>query len=132
MKVNGKPLPEREELGDSDPNLWEKSPDGKPRDPWQATRFVYLIHPGTGEAFTFSTSSFGGRDAVINLADSIARVRSAGHAGAVPIVALEAAPMKTQYGRKSKPVFKICDWKAGGPELGAALPPPQDEAEIPF
>src|SRR5262249_28279145 len=89
MKVSGKPLPNREELGDTDPEKWEFGPDEKPRrDPWQATRFIYLVHPETGEAFTFSTSSFGGRETVINLADSIARVRSAGHAAAVPVVAL--------------------------------------------
>jgi hypothetical protein len=116
MKASGLPLPDREELGDSDPTQWELGPDKKtPRDPWQRTRFVYLVDPDTAEAFTFSTASWGGREAVINLADAIARVRSAHpNATAMPIVALEAAPMLTKFGKKSKPVFKIIGWKAAG------------------
>jgi len=58
MRQNGKPLPDREELGNTDPTSWELMPDGNtPRDPWQSTRFVYLVNPDTAEAFTFSTSS---------------------------------------------------------------------------
>src|SRR6516165_1395381 len=55
----GESLPEREELGDNDETAWEAGLDGKPRDPWQNTRFVYLVDPKTQEAFTFSTSSWG-------------------------------------------------------------------------
>ena len=68
------------------------------RDPWQSTRFVHLIDPQTAEAFTFSTSSFGGRDCVINLADQIKRMRGK-HPDAVPLVELGAAPMTTKYGK---------------------------------
>jgi hypothetical protein len=119
LRQPGTPMPEREDLGDSDQEQWELGPDKKPRDPWANTRFVYLISPDTAEAFTFSTSSWGGREAVINLGDAIARMRSA-HPNAMPIVALEAAPMPTKFGRKSKPIFKIIGWKALGskaPEL---------------
>lgn len=111
LRQSGSKMPEREELGSTDESLWEAGPDKRPKDPWQNTRFVYLVDPMTAEAFTFSTSSFGGREAVINLGDAIARMRSA-HPDAMPIVALEAAPMMTRYGRKSKPTFKIVGWKA--------------------
>jgi hypothetical protein len=125
MRQPGKKLPERDALGDLDQAQWEIAPDGKTkRDPWANTRFVYLIDPKTAEAFTFSTSSWGGREAVTLLGDSIARMRVA-HPTAMPIVALEAAPMMTKYGRKSKPVFKIVGWKSVGskaPEL-EHLPP---------
>jgi hypothetical protein len=119
MREAGKPLPDREELGDLDQTKWEIGPDGKtPRDPWQSTRFVYLVCPDTAEAFTFSTSSWGGREAVINLGDAIARMRCA-HPNATPIVALEAGPMVTRFGRKSKPVFRIVDWRSVGGEAQA-------------
>jgi len=138
MRQAGKPLPDREELGSTDPTSWELMPDRKtPRDPWQSTRFVYLVDPDTAEAFTFSTSSFGGHEAVRNLADSIARVRSA-HPGALPIVSLEAAAMHTRYGRKSKPLFRIVGWKATGSAgvWDAQLPPPaqhpQECDELPY
>ena len=86
-------------------------PDGKVRDPWQSTRFVHLIDPQTAEAFTFSTSSLGGRDCVINLADQIKRMRGK-HPDAVPVVELGAAPMSTKYGRKSKPTLKVVGWRS--------------------
>jgi hypothetical protein len=113
MRVPGKRLPEREELADTDEEQWEAGPDGKPRDPWQNTRFVYLVDPLTAEAFTFSTASWGGRHAVSDLADQIGRVRFA-RPGAVPVVELHAAPMLTKFGKKSKPQFKVVDWRGGG------------------
>jgi hypothetical protein len=111
LRQPGAKLPEREELPDLDQIQWEKDAAGQYKDPWANTRFVYLLDPLSAEAFTFSTSSFGGREAVINLGDAVARMRSV-HPDAMPIVNLEAAPMSTRYGRKSKPVFKIVGWKA--------------------
>jgi hypothetical protein len=129
LREAGTRMPEREELGDLDQALWETGPDQKPRDPWRSTRFIYLIDPNTAEAFTFSTSSWGGREAVINLGDAIARMRVA-HPDAMPIVALEAAPMMTRYGRKSKPSFKIVGWKAVGGEVQEVRQlPPQTAAQ---
>jgi hypothetical protein len=111
LRQPGQKLAEREELPDLEQLKWEKGPDGQYRDPWQSTRFVYLIDPKTAEAFTFSTSSWGGREAVINLGDAIARMRSV-RPSATPVVTLDSAPMPTRYGRKSKPVFKIVDWNS--------------------
>ena len=65
-------MPDREELGDLDKTQWEAGPDKTPRDPWRNTRFVYLVDPHSAEALTYSTSSWGGREAVINLGDAIA------------------------------------------------------------
>jgi hypothetical protein len=103
--------------------------DGRPKDPWAHTRFVYLVDPKTAEAFTFSTSSWGGREAVVNLGDAIARMRSA-HPDAMPVVELAAAPMQTRFGRKSKPTFKIAGWKAAGGEVREVRQlPPQTRAQ---
>jgi hypothetical protein len=106
MREPGQFLPRRESLGDQDEAEWERGPDDKPRDPWTNTRFVYLIDAKTAEAFTYSTSSFGGRECVTTLGDQITRMRLA-HPGAVPVVALDAAAMPTKYGRKSKPVLRV-------------------------
>ena len=111
VRQPGRRLPERDELGHDDQDEWEIGPDGKPQDPWQNTRLVYLVDPQTAEAFTFSTSSWGGRGAVTDLGDQIARMRTV-HPDAVPIVELQAAEMPTKHGRKSKPVFKIVGWKS--------------------
>jgi hypothetical protein len=40
-------LPGRETLGDLDPSNWHLGLDGKPKDPWQNTRYVYLTHTKT-------------------------------------------------------------------------------------
>jgi hypothetical protein len=130
MKPAGKPMPDRETLGDTDETLWEPGPDKKPRDPWQNSRFVYLIDPNTAEALTFSTASWGGREAVINLGDAIERVRRAGHPGALPVVELQALPWPTRYGRKSKPLFKIVDWRTSGDGVWDAPQLPSPELEI--
>jgi hypothetical protein len=104
---------DREELGDLDENEWELDKEGKPRDPWQDTMFLYLLDPQTAEAFTFSTSTFGGRSAVVELSEQIMRMRQA-RPGATPIVTLFYAPMKTKLGMKSKPAFNVVRWALPG------------------
>src|SRR4029077_15393465 len=95
-------------------NEWEAGPDGKPRDPWQSTRFVYFVDPTTAEEFTFSTSSGGGIGAVNSLGGPIQRMRMA-RPGAVPVVELRSQEMRTKFGRKGKPWLKIVDWVGGAP-----------------
>jgi hypothetical protein len=120
MREPGRRLADREELGHLDESLWSRDPNGEPQDPWQNTRYVYLVDPSTAAAFTFSTSSWGGRGAVSDLGDQISRMRTV-HADAVPIVELRAAEMPTKYGRKSKPVFKIVGWKTADAEKAAPI-----------
>jgi hypothetical protein len=108
-------LPERNELGHSDRELWELGPDGERVDPFRNTRFVYLVGPNDAAAYTFTTSSGGGRQAVADLGDQIARMRTV-HPDAVPLVELSAADMPTKYGVKSRPVFKIVAWKTANGE----------------
>ena len=111
----GERLVERDKLSHTNEDDWPIGPGHEPQDPWQNTRLVYLVNETTAEAFTFSTSSYGGRGAVIELGDTIARMRHA-HPDATPIVELRAAEMPTKHGKKSKPVFKIVGWKnASGP-----------------
>jgi hypothetical protein len=124
MKAAGKDLPERQELGDTDESKWPLGPDKQPKDPWQNTRFVYMIDPKTAEAFTYSTSSWGGRGAVMDLGAQITRVRMA-RAGAMPLVELQAQPHITKYGRKSKPFFKIIEWRGDDPAPSAPPAPKQ-------
>src|SRR5262249_31542130 len=40
---------------------------GKPTDPWHDTRYLYLIGSNTGESFTLTTRSIGGRISVADL-----------------------------------------------------------------
>ena len=106
----GERLPEREKLSHTNEKEWESGPGNEPKDPWANTRLVYLVDPDTAEAYTFSTSSLGRRDAVVELGDQIARMRDA-HRDATPIVELRAVEMPTRFGRKSKPMLKVVGWK---------------------
>jgi hypothetical protein len=101
-------LPEREELSHQDKSLWPLFA-GEPQDPWQNTRYVYLVDTKTQEDLTFSTASWGGRAAVADLGEQIERMRLV-HPDAVPIVELHAREMPTKFGPKSKPYFKVVGW----------------------
>src|SRR5262245_48388982 len=118
VRQPGRRLPDREELSNTDESEWECSAGGEPIDPWANTRLIYLVHPATAEAFTFSTSSWGGRNAVSDLGDQITRMRSV-HPDALPIVELRAAEMPTKFGKKSKPLFKIVGWRTADAEKPA-------------
>jgi hypothetical protein len=111
LRKPGEYLPAREKLGRLDETEWEKGSDGKLQDPWRNTRLVYLVHPVSAAAYTFSTSSGGGRSAVSELGGAIKRMRAA-HPNAVPVVELRAEEMPTKHGRKSKPKFLVVDWKS--------------------
>lgn len=119
MRAPGGVLAMREELGHDDTSHWEAMSDGKLRDPWQNTRYVYFVDPATAEEFTFSTSSMGGIGAVSSLGGPIQRMRMA-RPGAAPVVELRYQDMKTKHGKKSKPWLKIVDWVGGKPQESAA------------
>ena len=108
----GEAHPWREDLGDDDQTKWELGLGGLPSDPWRDTRYLYLLNPRTGKIYTFVTDSVGGRMAVGELKDAIMTVRQA-QPGALPVVQLATSTMKTKYGIKPRPDFKIVDWRGG-------------------
>ena len=114
-------LPSRETLGYLTEAEWEIDARGNAKDPWANTRYVYLLDPETAEMRTFSTHTVGGRRCVEDLASAIQRMRFE-HPGATPVVELDAAPMPTQHGRKSRPVLKIVGWKFPTAKVVDAVP----------
>jgi hypothetical protein len=124
LREPGRRLPDRDEIGDLDQSLWETDGRGERRDPWQNTRFVHLECPRTAEPFTFSTSTYGGRDAVSMLGEQIIRMR-ARYPNAKPVIETGAAQMNTKHGRKSKPVLKVVGWTGIGGNEVEANPPKQ-------
>ena len=112
----GQNHPGRHELGDDDLEEWPAGLDGKPADVWRDTRYMLLIHPKTGQEYTFVTDSWGGRKAIGTLKDQIRNVR-AEHPNAVPIVKLMPGTMKTKYGIKPAPLFEVTDWKRRGESM---------------
>jgi hypothetical protein len=103
---------ERDQLGCNEEADWPLGLDGKPKDPWQFTRFLYLLNPLTAEMSTFASATGGGRIAFENLEDQIARVRRV-HPGCVPAIKLATKPYPTRYGTKTRPHFEVIAWRNG-------------------
>jgi hypothetical protein len=140
-REKGKAFPEREDLSMwENKSGWEIGLSGDVEDPWRNTRYVYLIDPTTMTAYTYSTHSAGGRNAVRELGDNIARVRKMrNNHNLVPLVELSAEVMPTKFGKKSKPLFRIVEWGGGSdvpvqdvPELEGAIGTHPMDDSIPF
>jgi hypothetical protein len=116
---SGESHPRRDELPDQDETLWPKGKDGLKSDPWRDGRHVTMIHDASASIFTFVTESVGGRIAVAELKDQIA-LRRRVRPGACPIVELTTAQMKTRFGDRLRPSFKVVAWHE--PEASAAAP----------
>jgi hypothetical protein len=112
----GERMPEREDLGYTDEDQWETNVNDEAQDPWANTRYVYLVDlTPAAEVYTFATSSWGGREAVVELGDAIQRMRKA-RPDACPIVELQAKEKPTKYGKKSRPVLRVVGWKTASDE----------------
>jgi hypothetical protein len=132
----------RNELGDSDSDLWEVDDNNVPKDPWQFTNNLELADPETSELYTFSTSSNGGRRCCENLCKSYSRER-ARHPDEWPVVELGVDSYQHSnkaYGRIKVPTLKIVGWADkdddghSAPELianplGGSEPSPDDPSD---
>jgi hypothetical protein len=109
------PMPKRDDLGDNDDKLWESNKDGSPKDPWQETWKLTLRSvedPGDDDAaFTFTTSSKGGRRAMKILAKTFGKEGLRMRPGQLPIVELSYTTYDHRvHGRMKNPEFKVVDW----------------------
>jgi hypothetical protein len=121
--ADGFVMPEREELGDTDPCSWETDAAGNPRDPWVKQYFLPLSDPETGAVTVYVTGSVGGIGAIGALCGVFADNAENGS----PIVRLAVSSYKhKKYGRVETPDLQVVGW-TGKPTLAAAL-----DEEIPF
>ena len=100
----------REDLNELDQGLWETDDNGRAIDPWSETATLPLKNPRTGEEFTFSTSSTGGRQAVAKLVYAWRHGVTQGKSG-LPVITLgsDTYPHK-KFGPVHFPVFKVVRW----------------------
>ena len=105
--------PRRNELGDSDKEMWEVDDRGEPRDPWQFSN--YLLMKGTGdddELYTFTTSSKGGLNALGDLCKSYGKAM-AQRPNEYPVIEIGVRAYdhaNRSYGRIKVPTFEIKGW----------------------
>jgi hypothetical protein len=111
--AEGKPLPKRAELGDSEQDKWEKDNHGEPRDPWQFTNYLPLLGEN-GELFTFVTASRGGIGAIGELCRRYSQHRKR-HPDVLPMIALNIDSYQhkvKEYGRIKIPRFTPMGWES--------------------
>jgi hypothetical protein len=127
IKQPGVPLPDIDELNRRIPEKeWETGLDGKPRRPYVKEWVAYLLDPRDASIYTFINSTRGAEIAVEKLQSRVKWMRALRGDKVVPIVELNSKPMKTDYGVKQRPEFKINgEWR----ELGT-LAPAQDMPAI--
>ena len=118
------PLPDVDKLNAAIPEEdWEDGING-PRPPWTKQHVVYLLDPKTAGVFTYINNTAGAAIAVRELRDKVSMMRKLRGANVVPVVELSAKPMKTKFGMKQRPHFKIIDWRDLSGEPQAAITPP--------
>jgi hypothetical protein len=118
LKKSGEPLPDVDELNAQIPkDEWEEGLDGQPRPPWQRQEIVYFLDQSTAEKFTFASGTIGARIAVSDLRERVRWMRHLRGEDVLPIVEPSSKPMKTRFGQKLRPEFKIVCWV----ELGVGL-----------
>jgi hypothetical protein len=107
----------RKSLGDLDADAWEEETfAGMPKDPWQEAILLPLVDPESLDAFTFSTSSFGGRKAAKRLIRAcIKQVRAAPETttGHLPLIELGTSSYQhsnNKIGTIYAPKFEVLDW----------------------
>ena len=111
--AEGKPIPQREDLGDDDRNAWETDPNGTPQDPWQEINTLPMKDPETGQEFVFTTGSRGGIGAIGKLSTKYGRQRHK-QAGKLPVIEIGS---DSYFHRKRSididfPTFDIVAWEA--------------------
>jgi hypothetical protein len=127
--MTGSSCPQREALGDTDPNQWPTGVSGQPADPWQHQMCIVLQHCDTKELSTFSTTSVTGRRAVGTLLRHYERMQRTG-ANEVPVVRLKAGGFNhrdDRVGWVPAPVFAVV---GRAPRDSAARPDTSTQADL--
>jgi hypothetical protein len=126
----GEKFPDIVEMNEKIPrDQWVEGPDGQLRGPWQAQHILYLLDPSTMDRFTYPTGTTGGKIAIGELRDKLLWMRWTRGQNIFPVVTLSDTQMKTRFGGRQRPHFKIVKWTRLGGEGGEggdaeALPPP--------
>ena len=129
---SGEYFPDIEKLNAEAPRSEWRDAFGKMVGPWQNSFVLYLLDPETMQGFTFPTSTAGGFRAVFELKGDVHRARMLQGDNVYPVVTLADTHMKTQYGPRQRPAFKIVRFvPIGGqarPLLGQPEPEPMKDA----
>jgi hypothetical protein len=119
--ADGKSPPRREDLGDTNEQLW----DAKQGDPWKLATALPLFDPETHETFIFATTTDGGKSAVGLLAKAFAAEQRKHSGATLPIVELDTDSYVNNSGKRIfTPIFDIIGWTDRPAAVKHSLPPP--------
>jgi hypothetical protein len=131
FKRPGQPFPDIDDLNAAIPQSeWEEGVDGNPRPPWQLQKVVYLLCELTAERYTFASGTIGAHIAVDNLRTRVRDMRFMRGAGVIPVVELSNKPMKTKFGTKLRPEFRIVGWRDAGGNAQQQIAPSGGEGGL--
>lgn len=100
-------FPDLEILNAEAPQSEWRDAFGKKVGPWQNSIVAYLLDPKTMEGFTWPTSTAGGFRAIDELKGHVRRARMLQGANVYPVVTLADTHMRTQFGGRQRPQFKV-------------------------
>ena len=130
--IDTKPLPSVEDLNSTIPvNEWQIGIDGKSTPPWAHTVAFYLINLATGETYTYVSATIGAHIAYDNVREAVTNMRALRGAKVLPLVHLTDRPMKTKFGRRTRPHLEIVGWKYPGEDILALPMPPTPQLSGP-
>jgi hypothetical protein len=101
------PFPDVDRLNGEAPRTEWREAFGRKVGPWQNSYVTYLLDPRAMGGFTFVTSTTGGFRAIHDLKEDTRRARMMRGPNMFPLVVLGAVFMKTQYGGRQRPCFKV-------------------------
>lgn len=124
----------RKSLGDLDEAHWPRDQQGQARDPWVFTYYVPLQDPESGEWFTFTTSSAGGKSAIAKVLRTYGQQLDL-HRNDNPIVEIGTGSYDHKdrsIGKVKFPIFEINDWalKPGAPVEAPSIAPTPGAIEL--
>ena len=132
LLVEQVPSEPRAALGDMDQEMWELSPEGKPRDPWVMTHMIELVDVKAGTAYLYTTSSKGGQGCIGNLCEAYSKLGRQRPAGYTPIVENDNDfYTHSQYGKTYVPVLTIVGWLDEKGELAADAAAQSEPTPVP-
>ena len=125
-------FPDTEKLNaEAPPEEW-RDKFGKQVGPWQNSIVAYLLDPKTMEGFTWPTSTAGGFRAIDELKGHVRRARMMQGANVYPVVTLADTHMRTQFGGRQRPQFKVVRFVTLGgterPLLEQTKPEPMNDS----
>jgi hypothetical protein len=132
--IEGKRVPDREELDCKNEDEWPYRPNTKERsDPWV---YQYILpvesHDGEFQAL-FVTSSMGGRRAVADLGKAYSHRAKRTGISAQPIIKLGTAIMPSKaWGDVDRPLFEIAGWDENVEGIRKVAAPDTLKQENPF